>query len=305
MSLPRVLTAIVTPFDSNTRIAIDELIELIRYQIMNQCGVVLFGTTGECPTLDKSEREEILITVKNIFESQLNDKFVVGVGGNNTQECCHLIEQARTMGYKNFMLTTPYYNKPSQLGLEKHFTTIMKKYSDCRFILYNVPGRCGVNLLPNTVLNICNKNDNVYAIKEASGDVNQFIQIRNLVPNLLLYCGDDGLIVPSMSIGAYGVISIASNAYPNIMVSIVNKCTRKEYESAFEKYLIIHDLIKLMFVETSPSPIKFLLTELGLIKTYDVRLPLVEIQSHKLKEQITNQYRIIKAKELVMLTKNE
>lgn len=277
--LPKVLTAIVTPFDETEHLDINSMTELIRYQLLNECGVVLFGTTGECPTVTFNERDNIYIMVKNIFKSNIDDKFVVGVGGNNTHECCELIEQAQQYGFTNFMLTTPYYNKPTQLGLEKHFTTIMKKYPEHKFILYNVPGRCAVNLLPETVKNICNENSNVYAIKEASGDLNQFILIRKLIPNLKLYCGDDGLIVPAMSIGAYGLISVVSNAYPAIVNNIIVECNYNNYTVAFHEYLKIHDIIKLLFSETSPSPVKFLLQYMGLISTDSVRLPLVQMQN--------------------------
>lgn len=284
--LPKVLTAIVTPFTTNEKLDLESMIELIRYQLLNDCGVVLFGTTGECPTITKAERDEIYAKVKHVFESTLNVNFVVGVGGNNTQECCELIEQAREYDFKNFMLTTPYYNKPTQLGLEKHFTTIMQKYPDNNFILYNVPGRCGVNLLPDTVKNICDQNSNVYAIKEASGDLNQFILIRKLIPDLKLYCGDDGLIVPAMSIGAYGLISVVSNSYPASVNSIIKDCYLNNYRVAFHEYLKIHDIIKLLFSETSPSPIKFLLQHMGLISTDVVRLPLVSMQNKDLMDKI-------------------
>lgn len=284
--LPKVLTAIVTPFDLTEKVDFNSMIELIRYQLLNECGVVLFGTTGECPTVTNDERDTIYEKVKQVFESNLNEKFVIGVGGNNTQECCELIHQAEQYGFTNFMLTTPYYNKPTQLGLEKHFTTIMQKYSDYNFILYNVPGRCGVNLLPETVKNICNQNLNAYAIKEASGDLNQFIQIKKLIPELKLYCGDDGLIVPAMSIGSYGLISVVSNAYPASVNNIIKECNLNNYSVAFHQYLKINDIIKLLFSETSPSPIKFLLQHMGLISTDVVRLPLVPMQNQDVKDKI-------------------
>lgn len=284
--LPKVLTAIVTPFDLSEKVDLESMIELIRYQLLNECGVVLFGTTGECPTITKDERDDIYEKVKQVFESNLNEKFVIGVGGNNTHECCELIQQAEKYGFTNFMLTTPYYNKPTQLGLEKHFTTIMQKYPKHNFILYNVPGRCAVNLLPETVKNICNQNSNVYAIKEASGDLNQFILIRKLIPNLKLYCGDDGLIVPAMSIGAYGLISVVSNAYPASVNNIIKECNYNNYTVAFHEYLKIHDIIKLLFSETSPSPIKFLLQHMGLISSDVVRLPLVSMQNKDAQDKI-------------------
>lgn len=290
MTLPQVLTAMVTPLDSSEQVDLNAMTELIRYQILNECGIVLFGTTGESPTITNNERKIIYQMVINIFKSNLEDKFVVGVGGNNTHECCELIKQAEEYGFINFMLTTPYYNKPTQLGLEKHFTTIMKKFPQHNFILYNVPGRCSVNLLPETVKNICDQNTNVYAIKEASGDLNQFIQIIKLIPNLRLYCGDDGLIVPAMSIGSYGIISVISNAYPTYVNKIIIECNVNNYTVAFYLYLKINDMIKLLFSETSPSPIKFLLQYMGLISCDNVRLPLITMQNEINKTKIKELY---------------
>ncbi len=285
MSLPRVLTAIVTPFLQNGNIDFESLTDLINYQFSHQnVGVVLFGTTGECPTLTDTERDIILEYVSNKYNTF--DNFVIGVGGNNTHDCIEKINSASKYGFNNFMLTTPYYNKPTQLGLEKHFTTICNEFPDFHFILYNVPSRCGVNLLPNTVLNICNICKNVIAIKEASGDLSQMILVRRLVPDLTFYCGDDGLIVPAMSIGAYGVISVLSNYNPRVVSEIINHCLLNNYTEAFKLYSYVDEIIKLLFSETNPSPIKYMLKLKGLISSEMVRLPLVEMQNFENKEKL-------------------
>ncbi len=285
MSLPRVLTAIITPFLQNTNIDFESLLNLIDYQFSHpNVGVVLFGTTGECPTLSDTEREIILECVSKKYNIRHN--FVIGVGGNNTYECIQKIESASKYGFTNFMLTTPYYNKPTQLGLEKHFTTICNEFPDFHFILYNVPSRCGVNLLPNTVLNICNISKNVIAIKEASGDLSQMIMIRRIIPDLKLYCGDDGLVVPAMSIGAYGVISVLSNYNPRVVSDIIHYCAQCNYSEAFKLYCYVDEIIKLLFSETNPSPIKYMLKFKGLILSDMVRLPLVEMQNFENKEKL-------------------
>jgi 4-hydroxy-tetrahydrodipicolinate synthase len=285
MSLPRVLTEIVTPFLENKNIDFDSLIDLINYQFSHiGVGVVLFGTTGECSTLTDNERDIILEYVSkkyNVFS-----KFVIGVGGNNTYDCIQKIECALKFGFNNFMLTTPYYNKPTQLGLEKHFQTICESFPDCKFILYNVPSRCGVNLLPNTVLNICNFCKNVVAIKEASGDLSQMIVHRRFLPDLILYCGDDGLIIPTMSIGAYGVISVLSNYNPRVVSDIVDLCLKHNYSEAFKLYSYIDEIIKLLFSETNPAPIKYMLKFKNLISFESVRLPLMEMQNSENKEKL-------------------
>lgn len=288
---PRVFTAIVTPFDESNNIDINSLIELIRFQVLHNCGVVLFGTTGECPTVTDDERRLIYT---NIIRNFNEDKFVIGVGGNNTNECINQIKIASEYGFTTFMLTTPYYNKPTQLGLETHFKYICNEFPDYKFILYNVPSRCGVNMLPNTVKNIYINTKNVIALKEASGDLNQMILIRRLCPELKLYCGDDGLIVPAMSIGAYGLISVISNYCPKTCNLIIERCNKNNYNGAFELYSQIDDMVRLLFSETSPSPIKFLLCNKGLIGTDNVRLPLVKMQ-----EEINKNKLILMADKLI------
>jgi 4-hydroxy-tetrahydrodipicolinate synthase len=285
MSLPRVLTAIVTPFLQNGNIDIESLLDLIDYQFSHKnVGIVLFGTTGECPTLTDSERNYILEIVSKKYNAFT--QFVIGVGGNNTYECIEKVKSAYQFGFFNFMLTTPYYNKPTQLGLEKHFQTICNEYIYCNFILYNVPSRCGVNLLPNTVLNISNMCKNVIAIKEASGDLSQMILVRRLVPNITFYCGDDGLVIPAMSIGAYGVISVLSNYNPRVVSDIIDLCLQSNYSEAFKLYNYIDEIIKLLFSETNPAPIKFILQTKKLISFENVRLPLVEMQNPENKDKL-------------------
>lgn len=285
--LPRVLTAIVTPFTNNYQIDYNTFCDLVRYQLSHEdTGIVLFGTTGECPTVDKEERIMMMRLVMQLFPNELNNKFVIGAGGNNTSECIEIIKYSKEFGFNNFMLTTPYYNKPTQVGLFNHFKKICNEFPDCKFILYNVPGRCNVNLLPQTVYDIWKACPNVFYIKEASGDLSQMIVIRRLCPDLLLYCGDDGLIVPSMSIGAYGVISVLSNYKPTLLTDIIKKCQEDNYYKAFELFLKIDEIIKLLFSETSPAPIKYLMKETQLIKSDEVRLPLVKMQSNENKEKL-------------------
>lgn len=283
--MQRVLTAIVTPFDLQLKVDIHSLIELIRFQFGHHCGVVLFGTTGECPTLSDEERELIMDEVIKVFPSNIND-FVIGVGGNNTSECINNVNSARKRGFSQFMVTTPYYNKPTQLGMQKHFEAICNSSKDSKFILYNVPGRTNINLLPNTVYNICKECPNVFAIKEASGDLGQMILIKRLCQSLTLYCGDDGLVVPAMSIGAYGVISVLSNYTPKTLSLITKYCTERNFEEAFILYKEVDDMIRLLFVETNPVPIKYLLYKTKLIDTDEVRLPLVKFQSDENKAKL-------------------
>lgn len=282
-NLPHVLTAIVTPFTESGHIDMNSLIELIRFQILNNSGVVLFGTTGESPTITHNEMKDIFGNVCKHFNQS---NFVIGVGGNNTEHCLQNIILAKLYGFTTFMLTVPYYNKPTQKGLEAHFTHISQSFPEDKFILYNVPGRCGVNMIPSTVFNIYKSTKNIVAIKEASGDLSQMIMIRRLCPELKLYCGDDGLVIPAMSIGAYGLISVISNYCPKFVNLIINLCVENNYVKAFEMYSEIDDIIKLLFSETSPSPIKYLLKTEGLINNDVVRLPLVKMESEDNKHKL-------------------
>jgi 4-hydroxy-tetrahydrodipicolinate synthase len=286
MSLPRVLTAIITPMCENV-VDYESFDDLIKFQLSHkETGIVLFGTTGECPTIEKEEKLEIMKYISDNY--YIDNKFVIGVGGNNTKECIELVKLSKQYGFNTFMLTTPYYNKPTQFGLYHHFKNICNEFSNDTFILYNVPGRCAINLLPQTVFDICKSCPNVIAIKEASGDLSQMITVRRICPNLTFYCGDDGLVVPAMSIGAYGVISVLSNYNPRVVIDIIEMCLENKYQEAFTLYSQVDEIIKLLFSETSPSPIKFLLKEIKLIETDNVRLPLVSMQNSDNKHKLIN-----------------
>ncbi len=280
----RVLTALVTPFTELGDVDLDNMAKMVVEQLDRNCGVVLFGTTGECPTLKQEERDIIMKEISDLRRNA-ND-IVIGVGGNNTSECIHNVENAIKYGYSTFMITTPYYNKPTPLGLQKHFEAICRSSPDSKFILYNVPTRTNVNLLPSTLLNITESCNNVIGIKEASGDLGQMMLIRKLCPHLIMYCGDDGLIIPAMSIGAYGVISVLSNYAPEFVSRIVKYCTDGNYTEALRIHNRVDDLIRLLFTETNPAPIKYMLKKSGRIESDFVRLPLVPMQNGENKRKI-------------------
>lgn len=281
-----VLTAIITPFNSTGLVDYISLNKLIQHQLDGGCGIVLFGTTGECPTLTNKERIQIMRFIKENFFDNLSD-FVIGVGGNNTNSCVENVLVSKSFGFETFMITCPYYNKPNQEGMKAHFDHICQRFKETNFIIYNIPGRTGVNLLPQTFYEICSTNLNVVGIKEASGDLNQMILVKRLCPNILLYSGDDSLIIPTLSIGAHGVISVISNLFPRQINSIIELYNTSKQTEAFEEYLKYDELIRLMFVETNPVPIKFILKIRGLIETDNVRLPLVKMVS------LSNQNKII------------
>jgi 4-hydroxy-tetrahydrodipicolinate synthase len=289
MTLPKLYTAIITPFDQSENIDYVSLVNMITTHIKNNIHFVLFGTTGECPTISDQERLNILDYVTNIINPfpEYKKNIMIGVGGNNTQECINNIVIAKKFGYSLFMVTTPYYNKPQQQGMIEHFKKIATTYKSDRFIMYNVPGRTNVNLLPESVKIIVDSCSNYIGIKEASGNLGQMVKIKNLCYNsFLIFCGDDSLIIPAMSIGAHGLISVLSNAIPETMNGL---CNSPQDSIIVNTYNRLFGLMELLFVEPNPSPIKYLCMMLGLIRSDMVRLPLLPIQSHDLKTKL-NEY---------------
>jgi 4-hydroxy-tetrahydrodipicolinate synthase len=292
--IPQLLSAVPTPFNNEKKIELDQFTNMVYNLISKGSGVVVFGTTGESPTISDQEFKFVLLQLFNDPRYD-SEQFVVGIGGNNTQEVIEKLHYCENLGYKYFMLTTPYYNKPTQFGLIMHFKTIIKsKLKDSKFILYNVPGRTNVNLLPETVQKIYNSTPEVIAIKEASGNLGQMIKIRELCPHLMLYCGDDGLIVPAMSIGAVGLISVIGNVYPTQFNTIINLCKQNMYKEAFDLYSKFNRMIELLFTETSPSPLKYVMFHLNLLTTDKVRLPLVEVQSSQLKDDLFHEINVVR-----------
>jgi 4-hydroxy-tetrahydrodipicolinate synthase len=283
MYWPQLISAIPTPFNEDCSIDYDSLKNLIKTQIEANVGVVLFGTTGECVTLNDKEKEEIM---RFVIHNYGTHSFVIGIGGNNTNECITFMKLASLYGFTRFMGTTPYYNKPTQAGLCAHFLEIEKNMIDStELILYNVPGRTGVNLLPETIKKIVeNSNGKIIGVKEASGNLSQMIKIKELLPNFLLFCGDDGLLIPALSIGAYGLISVIANVYPNEFKQIIDMYNRRIHVT-FPEYLKYNSFIELLFKETSPSPVKSALVMKNIFKSDTVRLPLVRT-SDELKTQL-------------------
>lgn len=286
MTLPKLFTALITPFDQLERVDYLSLKNLVENHLNKNVSFVLFGTTGECSTLTQQERTNILEYVTNILNCypEFKKNVMIGVGGNNTQECIHNIEIAKKFGYELFMVTTPYYNKPSQLGMIKHFKKIAINFESDRFIMYNVPGRCVVNLLPESVKTIVDLCPNYIGIKEASGNIGQMVKIKKLCPDEFhIYCGDDSLVIPAMSIGAYGLISVLSNAIPETMNNI---CLNPSDPIIITIYFKLYELMETLFEEPNPSPIKYLCMSINKIRSDIVRLPLVPVESQNLKAKL-------------------
>jgi len=270
--------AVVTPFKSDLSIDFDAFGKILRNLIDNQINyIVVLGTTGEAVTLTKNEKKELIHFADNCINKEV--PLVVGMGGNNTAE---IIENYTTFSFENVgavLSVTPYYNKPNQNGLYEHFRIVAEK-SPVPVILYNVPGRTGVNMTADTTLRIANEfPGKVIAIKEASGNIEQISKICKYKPvNFTVISGDDGLAVPSISIGAQGIISVVANAFPGPFSRMINSALEGKFGLAQFLHLSFLELYSALFEEGSPAGIKAVLTSMGLCENY-LRHPLTPVSN--------------------------
>ncbi len=267
-----VFTAIVTPF-KNGRIDEKALKKLIEFQIENGAdGIVACGSTGESATLSFKEHIEVIEIVSEFAYGKI--KVIAGTGSNNTVEAARLVREAEKFKIDGHLQIAPYYNKPTQEGLYLHFKTIAQNCS-MPVILYNVPSRTAVNILPETVLRLA-EIDKIVGIKEASGSIDQATAILRKAPErFCVLSGDDALTLPIIAVGGHGVISTVSNVAPKDMVSMTNYALENDFKSAKEINFRILPLIHAMFIETNPIPVKKALNIMGFIEN-EIRLPLSE-----------------------------
>jgi 4-hydroxy-tetrahydrodipicolinate synthase len=276
-------TALITPFQDDYSVDYKSLEKIVETQIKGGINyLVVMGTTGESVTLDKSEKSAILSCV--IKKSRNRVPIVLGIGGNNTAEVVQSLRSADLEGVHSILSVAPYYNKPNQEGLFRHFCEVSKA-SPKPVILYNVPGRTGSNMMAETTLRIAENCPNVIGIKEASGNMDQIMSIiKNRRKDFLVISGDDSITLPLMAAGADGVISVVSNAYPKAFSEMVRCSIEGNWIRARKLHYDLFDLIPLLFAEGSPSGIKFVMENKGLCKS-TVRLPLAGI-SKGLQEKI-------------------
>ena len=274
MCFGRMLTAMVTPFDDNLEVNYDMAAQLAEYLLeQGNDGIVVNGTTGESPTLSDAEKLEMFRTVKKAVGSRA--VVIAGTGSNDTRHCIELTKQAEECGVDGIMLVVPYYTKPSQEGLYRHFKAVAAQTS-LPIILYNIPGRCGTNLLPETVVRLANEVPNIVAIKEASGNLDQIARLKTMVPaDFAIYSGDDSLTLPILSIGGAGVISVVAHVAGKDLRRMVDAYFDGRVNEAREINRKLYDIFKTMFITSNPVPVKYALNELG-IKVGGVRLPLYE-----------------------------
>jgi len=266
--------AIVTPFNEG-KIDFEAFEKLVDFQIENNTqALIVLGTTGEASTQTFEEREKLISTAIKRAGGRI--PVIVGTGSNSTQVAIENTQQAEDLGADGILLVTPYYNKCTQKGLIEHFTTVANVTS-LPVILYNVPSRTGVNIAPETVLAMSNVK-NVVAVKEASGNISQILEIKRLVPkDFKIYSGNDDQVVHIYACGGHGVISVSSNVIPREMQHMCQAFMDGNVEEALRIQLLYKKFIDLLFCEVNPIPVKAALNAMGYIKN-ELRLPLTSME---------------------------
>lgn len=265
--------ALITPFKADGSIDYDALLRLVEYQIKNGADFLcIMGTTAETPCLSLEEKTQL----KKLLVERVAGRvpLLMGCGGNNTAAVVHELKTGDWQGIDGILSVCPYYNKPSQEGLYQHFKAIAEA-SPVPVVLYNVPGRTGVNMTAETTLRLARDFQNIVAIKEASGDITQMDDIiKNKPPHFDVISGDDGITFPLITLGAVGVISVIGNALPAEFSRMVRLALNGDYESARNIHHKFAELFKLLFVDGNPAGVKAMLHAMGMIEN-QLRLPLV------------------------------
>lgn len=275
------MAAIVTPF-KNGKVDEKKLKELVEFHIKNKTsGLVPCGTTGESATLSWAEHERVIELVIEAVEKRI--PVIAGTGSNSTEEAVMLTEQAAKSGADATLHVAPYYNRPTQTGLYLHFKAV-SECADIPVILYNIASRTGVNIEPETVLRLARDCKNIVGIKEASGSLEQMSRIKSLCPpDFALISGDDALTLPVLAIGGLGVISVIANIVPRDMANMIEAFEKGNLKKAQGLHYKLLPLIKAMFIETNPIPVK---TAMGLLKMCepDLRLPMCKMSEENLEK---------------------
>ena len=279
MKLQGSIVALVTPFKDGK---VDEasLRNLIKWHLQEGThGILVLGTTGEAVTVDLEERKRVMEIA--LEEAKGKVPLIAGTGTNDTQKVLKYTKLAEEMGFDAALIVTPYYNKPTQNGLYEHYSYIAKN-TNIPIILYNVPGRTSVNLLPETTAKL-SQIENIVAIKEACGDIKQVTELLLKCPkDFIVLSGDDFTAYATVMLGGKGVISVAANVMPRKMSQLMESALNGEVAKAQELNLKLYPLYKAMFVETNPVPAKAALWLMGKIETPEVRLPLSQLSEKSL-----------------------
>lgn len=267
----RLITAMVTPFDENLKVDYDKAVEIARYLVKEgSTALVIGGTTGEAPTLTDEEKLELF----KVLKEKVDVPIIAGVGTNSTEKTIKLSKRVMECGVDGIMAVVPYYNKPNQEGIYRHFKAIAENVN-LPVMLYNVPGRTGANMAFETVIRL-SKISNIVALKEAGGDLDQAGRVlRGVDRDFKVYSGDDSLTLPMLSIGCYGVVSVASHVVGRKMREMIDSYLAGRVDEAAQIHLSLLPIFRDLFITANPIPVKAALRLAG----YDpgsLRLPLVE-----------------------------
>ena len=273
--LGELITAMVTPMDKEKAIDYESVEKVSRHLLEQKTdAIVVAGTTGESPTLTHEEEYEILHCVKATVSGEC--KVIMGAGSNSTETAIRSSKKAQELGADAILSVVPYYNKPSQQGLIEHFGSIAKSV-DLPIILYNIPGRTGIDMAPSTIAFLAKEYSNIVAVKQSNANIDLVSEIKMLCPDdFAIYSGDDSLTLPMMSIGAHGVVSVASHVVGNEIKSMIHNFKSGQISAASNMHKILFPLFKKIFMAPNPTPIKALLSKLGVLEN-NVRRPLVEL----------------------------
>ncbi len=277
-----VITAMVTAFDYNESVDYAQTIKLAKYLIENGSdAIIAAGTTGESPTLTHDEELNLLKELKQTIGDKTT--IIMGAGSNSTKTAVEMSQKMQENGADALLSVVPYYNKPSQNGMYEHFSSIAKSV-DIPIILYNIPGRTGVNMQPQTVAKLAREFKNIKALKQSSPDMDYISELKQFVDkDFTIFCGDDSLILPMMSLGASGVISVASHLVGNKLQQMIKEFKSGNINQALEIHLSLFPLFKKLFMAPNPVPVKEALSKMGLLDNV-LRQPLTKMNDVEIKE---------------------
>lgn len=278
--------ALITPFNSDFSVDYSSLEKLVEYNILNGIDyLVINGTTAESPTINSIERDKIINTVVNVNNNRV--PLVLGMGGNDTLTLVKEINSLNLQDISAILSVSPYYNKPTQDGIYEHYNYLAKNISK-PIIMYNVPGRTSRNMVPNTILRLANEFESIIGVKEAGGDINQYLElIKNKPDNFLIISGDDDLALSSVISGGHGVISVIAQAFPKMFSKMINDALNNKHSIAKSTNDDLFKIISLIFKENNPAGIKYVLNKLNLCNDV-LRLPLLSV-SRDLRNQINKE----------------
>ena len=270
-----VITAMVTPFNEKREIDYPAVERLAKHLVNTGSDAVLVaGTTGESPTLTHEEEYELLYAVKGTVSGSA--KVIMGAGSNSTRTAVDVTKKVESLGADAILSVVPYYNKPNQQGMIEHFGAIAKS-TNLPIILYNIPSRTGVNMLPQTVAFLAKEYSNIVALKQSNPDLDLISELKAQCPkDFAIYCGDDSLTLPMLSLGAHGVISVASHVVGKEIKSMIHNYKSGQVKAARNMHQMLFPLFKKLFMAPNPVPVKAVLSRLKMIENY-VRRPLFEL----------------------------